>query len=120
MAIMEWMREFSAFKEEKEAEEVVKAVEDADDTYLRTELKKYVYEDKIVDALLPAMKTLYKNEQHETLFELLSFKEDELNKLVSHKDKFEQQSSQSSKEIDTDEEDEEGQGDDPVLKYIEI
>lgn len=100
--IMELMREFSSFKEKKEVEEMENVAKAADNTYLREELVKYAYSEEIVDKIIPAFQLVYDHNPDLTdvLFELLSAKETEIEKLVEHKTKFEEQTDPDAKQED--------------------
>ncbi|WP_108447633.1 MULTISPECIES: hypothetical protein [unclassified Halomonas] len=106
MSMMEYMRQFSAFKQEKELEEATQAAEEADREFLRDKLIKFVYKDEIVDQVLPAMELLHQYELSDSILELLAFKESEIQKLVEHKEFFEQQTSEADHELDAEAEEE--------------
>lgn len=118
MSIMEMMREFSVFRQNKEVEEMEAAVKEADQSFLKDELLKYVYSEEVVDKLLPALEHLnsHNPEYIDSLFEVFKFKEEEIAKLVEHKDKFEQQASQEDQDINTDSQEETEH--DYVLEYV--
>lgn len=101
MGIMDTMREFTRFKEERELAEAEKAVEDADKEYLRGELKKYLYDDSVIDQVLDTFKFLYDHQQHEGVLEILAAKEEEIEKAVAYKQAFETESqTESTNEVD--------------------
>lgn len=85
---------------------------------IKQDLKGLLYEDELVEELLPVFESLSSQEGFEKVMELLTTKEKQI-EAISGGGYFEQESEDFSGEIEGEEEEGQDSGTDPLLKIIE-
>lgn len=84
----------------------------------RQRIKTFLYEDRLVEEILPAFMALNESEHAETFYELIEAKETELNNVLDNPESFEQDSDPDNVE-DLPEQEEETDETDYVCQILE-